>query len=648
MARTPRLLVLATAALVLAGGIPLVSRAQPQGRAGMAQQGALSASQQRDEMRRALALLRAAERLAEDGRQEDAEARFEEAKSKVDAVGAAVDDRLTRMFERTSEQVAESHAKLTEAGVPLESLNVAQADAPATRGGPNPAPARGGVSFARQVAPLLAGKCGACHVDDQRGGVSLASYRDMVSRAGERRLITPRAPAQSLIVQVIQSGAMPRGGGTVQPQELQLIERWISEGAAFDGDDPSASLRLVSAAAPASRGRAMPADTMNEPELARPSGDETVSFALDVAPVLTARCAACHVQDDSGGLQFATFRGLLEGGDGGPVVQSGAPDRSALVRRLTGDDQPRMPPRGPAVPDEEIEKIATWVREGATFDGGDAADPLERATALTRARRATPEELNGIRLEAASANWRLALPDEAMNSFASDRVLVVGATTEEELGAVAQAAEAAAGAALGELGVAESTPLGKARVTLYVFDERIDYSEFATMVEQRRLPDDLTAHWRYDVVDSYACLLRASPTDSPDAFALAHQLVAAYLAERAGGGAPHWLVDGAARVAAGHTNPRDPRVRAWLDRAKQLAAQMDQSNDFMTGKLGPDAAGVVGFSFAAPLMREEERFLQVIDALAAGKSVDEAFQATYGRPTGQLAELWRASLARGR
>ncbi|MHC4133464.1 MAG: c-type cytochrome domain-containing protein [Planctomycetota bacterium] len=94
-------------------------------------------------------------------------------------------------------------------------------------------------------------------------------------------------------------------------------------------------------------------------------GDDgpTVSFALDIQPVLTQDCIICH--GGAGGLSVDTYAGLMAGGTSGPVVIPGDPDQSLLVRRLEGTVPPTMPLNAPPLTTSEIDRIQQWILEGA-------------------------------------------------------------------------------------------------------------------------------------------------------------------------------------------------------------------------------------------------------------------------------------------
>ena len=61
-------------------------------------------------------------------------------------------------------------------------------------------------------------------------------------------------------------------------------------------------------------------------------------FEKKIRPVLVERCYECHsaaAKKLKGGLALDTRAGVLKGGDTGPAVVPGAPDRSKLDRKST-------------------------------------------------------------------------------------------------------------------------------------------------------------------------------------------------------------------------------------------------------------------------------------------------------------------------
>lgn len=87
------------------------------------------------------------------------------------------------------------------------------------------------------------------------------------------------------------------------------------------------------------------------------------SFALDVLPIFEEACTICH--GGAGGLALESYEALSLGGNSGPAVVPFDPDASLLVRRIEGTLPPRMPLDGPPLTAAEVERIRTWIAEGA-------------------------------------------------------------------------------------------------------------------------------------------------------------------------------------------------------------------------------------------------------------------------------------------
>src|SRR5437868_6617552 len=63
-----------------------------------------------------------------------------------------------------------------------------------------------------------------------------------------------------------------------------------------------------------------------------------------VHPILAAKCVVCHSQEKrSGGLSLANWRDTLDGGRSGATVRPGNSASSLLLKRITGENEPRMP-----------------------------------------------------------------------------------------------------------------------------------------------------------------------------------------------------------------------------------------------------------------------------------------------------------------
>lgn len=99
---------------------------------------------------------------------------------------------------------------------------------------------------------------------------------------------------------------------------------------------------------------------------------EQVSYQKDVAPILQAKCAACHVPGQQGyvasGFDLSGYDSLMKGTKFGAVVIPGDPLTSVLVMLIEGRADPSLKmPHGGAQPltKDEIKTIRRWVKQGA-------------------------------------------------------------------------------------------------------------------------------------------------------------------------------------------------------------------------------------------------------------------------------------------
>ena len=339
-------------------------------------------------------------------------------------------------------------------------------------------------SFVRDIAPLLVEKCGRCHVNNNRGRLSMASFESLIRGLPSGPVIVPGDAQASKLIAAVRSGKMPKGGPKLKDDEIALLSNWVKSGAKFDGPDAKVPLNNLVPALVAKQNTDIPRLSITVPK-----GKETIHFSLDVAPVLVANCLNCHARKMTGGqLRMDSFRDLLAGGQNGNPWKPGDPAGSLIVKKLKGMAGARMPLRKPALDDEVIAKFETWIAEGATFDGPDPAQPLGALASTSRAKSLTNEELSADRREQAQHKWRLADPSEKPLTSETKNFFLIGNVNQAVLDEAAEAAEAQVAALAKLLRMPADQPLVKGRITLFLFPTRYEYSEFGRMVEQRDLP----------------------------------------------------------------------------------------------------------------------------------------------------------------
>jgi hypothetical protein len=92
-------------------------------------------------------------------------------------------------------------------------------------------------------------------------------------------------------------------------------------------------------------------------------------FESKIRPVLVERCYNCHSDKSEklkGGLHLDSREGLLKGGDTGPAIVAGDPEKSLLIKAIRyTDENLQMPPKGKKLNSDQVADFETWVKMGA-------------------------------------------------------------------------------------------------------------------------------------------------------------------------------------------------------------------------------------------------------------------------------------------
>jgi cytochrome c len=92
----------------------------------------------------------------------------------------------------------------------------------------------------------------------------------------------------------------------------------------------------------------------------------TGAFA-SVQQLFTANCVGCHGTGNAkGGIDLSSYATVMKGGEDGPIVVAGDPDKSKIVDALRGRNGAMQMPKGKSpLPEEDIKMIETWIKDGA-------------------------------------------------------------------------------------------------------------------------------------------------------------------------------------------------------------------------------------------------------------------------------------------
>ena len=126
------------------------------------------------------------------------------------------------------------------------------------------------------------------------------------------------------------------------------------------------------------------------------SAEQTAFFEKNIRPILISRCYECHSVEKGkakGNLTLDSREAILKGGDSGPSLVPGQPEKSLIIESVRYKNQDmQMPPKG-ALPSQEVKWLEEWIRRGAP-------DPRETVTAKT-----LPGSPRRINLDEGAKHW---------------------------------------------------------------------------------------------------------------------------------------------------------------------------------------------------------------------------------------------------
>ncbi|AIE85921.1 PSD1 and planctomycete cytochrome C domain-containing protein [Fimbriimonas ginsengisoli] len=99
-----------------------------------------------------------------------------------------------------------------------------------------------------------------------------------------------------------------------------------------------------------------------------PTPAQAEFFEIKIRPVLSVNCFSCHGKDlQMSGLRLDSLAGLQKGGDSGPAIVPGDPDKSLLIKAIRQTGSLKMPPQGKHLKPDEIADLEAWVKMGAPW-----------------------------------------------------------------------------------------------------------------------------------------------------------------------------------------------------------------------------------------------------------------------------------------
>ncbi|GIW81533.1 MAG: hypothetical protein KatS3mg105_3340 [Gemmatales bacterium] len=103
------------------------------------------------------------------------------------------------------------------------------------------------VSFARSIAPIFRERCLRCHgAEKQESGLRLDRRKDALAGGDRGPLVVPKDSAMSLLIKVVtghndEELFMPPVDGALTKKQIELLRRWIDEGAIWPEENADIS-----------------------------------------------------------------------------------------------------------------------------------------------------------------------------------------------------------------------------------------------------------------------------------------------------------------------------------------------------------------------------------------------------------------------
>ena len=299
-----------------------------------------------------------------------------------------------------------------------------------------------------------------------------------------------------------------------------------------------------------------------------------------------------------------------------------------------------MPMGRPELPESQIQLVATWIKEGATFDGQSKDAKLDQVVGQAFAAKASHKELMAKRMERTREKWKIASPKNDPDEASDEQFHVIGNIGSENAKLLLTQANTAAGQIRKMFNVTNKEPLVKGGITVFALKQRYDYSEFGKMLESRALPPEWSSHWRNEVLDSYVAIVFDKSEDKINETSLLQQITSLWINSYQG--VPRWFADGAGRQALALTvGIKDARVQPWLKRMPESMEQMKTLKSLLDGSMNDEASAVIGFGVIRTMyeVKMKVKYEAIIRSLAGGMSFDQATTKNIGSMEDFLKQL---------
>jgi len=264
---------------------------------------------------------------------------------------------------------------------------------------------------------IIANYCYDCHsIKKSKGKLRLDALEYVLKGGKEGPALVVGHPEKSEMIRRIKlpashDDAMPNKGKRLTKKEIEILETWVKQGAPW----PSVALKSAPSTAileqvelednnsvvkksGSSEDRIMNTSeaTAKAPEVL--NANQLQELNINVRTILAHNCYTCHnATKTKGGLRLDKKEFIFKGGEDGPILVPGNPEKSDMIRRIklpAGHDD-AMPSKGKRLSKEDIAMLEYWIQQGAPWPTGPEKS-LYRVAALEPRMPTLPKVAPGL------------------------------------------------------------------------------------------------------------------------------------------------------------------------------------------------------------------------------------------------------------
>ena len=264
---------------------------------------------------------------------------------------------------------------------------------------------------------ILANHCFDCHsIKKSKGKLRLDALAYILKGGKEGPAVKLGHPEISEMIRRIKlpasdDDAMPTKGKRLSKKEIEILEIWVKQGA------PWPNTALKSAPSTVSNQKEALEENTRTIKNAASSEDRIINTSeatakvnevlnanqlqelnINVRTILAHNCYSCHnATKTKGGLRLDKKEFIFKGGEDGPILVPGNPEKSDIIRRIklpAGHDD-AMPTKGKRLSKEDIAMLEYWIQQGAPWPSGPEKS-LYRVAALEPRMPALPKATAGL------------------------------------------------------------------------------------------------------------------------------------------------------------------------------------------------------------------------------------------------------------